>query len=122
MFATYLVVTLLTSAVSGLAAAANLTGHAYPARQADKLSVPRSWMRPLGVLLAAGALGLPAGFAVPVLGTLAAAGLVLYFAGALCAHLRVGDRQLGPWAAFFCLSAAALATGLAHHGPGWPPT
>ncbi|MFJ8504758.1 hypothetical protein [Streptomyces avermitilis] len=38
---------------------------------------------PLGALLAAGALGLPAGFVVPVLGTLAASGLVLYFLGAL---------------------------------------
>lgn len=114
VFATYVVVTLLTAAVSGLAAVANLTGHDYPASQADKLRVPRSWMRPLGVVLAAASLGLLGGFAVPVLGTLAAAGLVLYFVCALCAHLRVGDNQLGPWSAFFCLSAAALATGLAH--------
>ncbi|MFJ1730855.1 hypothetical protein [Streptomyces sp. NPDC088254] len=33
--------------------------------QADKLRVPRSWMRLLGAPLAAGALGLLAGFAVP---------------------------------------------------------
>ncbi len=39
-------------------------------------------MIPLGVLLAAGALGLLAGFVVPTLETLAAAGLVLYFLGA----------------------------------------
>ncbi len=116
MFATYLLVTLLTVAVNGLAATANFIGHEYPASQADKLRVPRSWMRPLGTLLAAGALGLLAGFAVPVLGTLAAAGLVLYFLGALYAHLRVGDHQLGPWAVFFCLPVAALAVGLAHHG------
>lgn len=82
MFATYLVVTLLAAAVNGLAAAANFVGHDYPKSQADKLSVPRSWMRPLGALLAAGALGLLSGLAVPVLGTLAAAGLVLYFLGA----------------------------------------
>ncbi|MFG2888073.1 DoxX family protein [Streptomyces sp. NPDC048248] len=116
MFATYLVVTLLTSAVNGLAAIANLIGHEYPKSQADKLRVPRSWMRPLGTLLAAGALGLLAGFAVPVLGTLAAAGLVLYFLGAFGAHLRVGDYQLGPWAVFFCLPVAALTVNLAYHG------
>ncbi|MEU9125967.1 DoxX family protein [Streptomyces sp. NPDC048506] len=116
MFATYLVVTLLTSTVNGLAATANFIGHEYPKSQADKLRVPRSWMRPLGTLLAAGALGLLAGFAVPVLGTLAAAGLVLYFLGALCAHLRVHDYQLGPWAVFFCLPAAALVVNLAYHG------
>ncbi|MFI9256074.1 DoxX family protein [Streptomyces sp. NPDC053069] len=116
MFATYLVVTLLTSAVNGLAATANFIGHEYPRSQADKLRVPRSWMRPLGTLLAAGALGLLAGFAVPVLGTLAAAGLVLYFLGALCVHLRVRDYRLAPWAAFFCLPAAALVVNLAYHG------
>ncbi|MFD3419639.1 DoxX family protein [Streptomyces decoyicus] len=116
MFAIYLVVTLLTSATNGLAAVANFIGHEYPKSQADKLRVPRSWMRPLGTLLAAGALGLLAGLAVPVLGTLAAAGLVLYFLGALCAHLRVRDYQLGPWAVFFCLPAAALAASLAYHG------
>ncbi|QPP09149.1 DoxX family protein [Streptomyces bathyalis] len=120
MFATYLVVTLLASAANGLAATANFIGHHYPKSQADKLSVPRSWMRPLGALLAAGALGLLAGFAVPVLGMLAAAGLVLYFLGALCAHLRVHDYQLGPWAVFFCLPVAALAVNLARHDPGWP--
>lgn len=116
MFATYLVVTLLTSAVNGLAAIANLIGHEYPKSQADKLRVPRSWMRPLGTLLAAGALGLLAGFAVPVLGTLAAAGLVLYCLGAFGAHLRVRDYQLGPWAVFFCLPVAALTVNLAYHG------
>lgn len=100
MFATYLVVTLLAAAVNGLAAVANFIGHNYPKSQADKLRVPRSWMLPLGTLLAAGALGLVAGFVVPVLGALAAAGLVLYFIGAFGAHLRVRDYQLAPWAVF----------------------
>ena len=118
MFATYLVVTLVTAAVNGLAAVANLVGHEYPRSQADKLRVPVSWMRPLGAVLGAGALGLLAGLVVPVLGTLAAGGLVLYFLGALPAHLRVGDYELGPWAVFFCLAAAALAVSLAHHGHG----
>lgn len=116
LFATYLVVTLVTSAVNGMAAIANLIGHEYPKSQADRLQVPRSWMRPLGALLAAGALGLLAGLAVPVLGTLAAAGLVLYFLGAFCAHLRVHDHQLGPWAVYFCLAVTALALNLAYHG------
>lgn len=116
MFASYLVVTLLAAAFSGSAATANLIGHNYPKAQADSLGVPRSWIRPLGTLLAAGALGLLAGIAVPWLGTLAAAGLVLYFIGAFVAHLRVRDRHLGPWAMYFCLAAGALAVGLAYHG------
>ncbi|MCQ1579092.1 DoxX family protein [Streptomyces parvus] len=118
MFAAYLVVTLLTSAVNGAAAVANLIGHDYPKSQADKMGVPHSWMRPLGTLLGAGALGLLAGLVVPVLGALAAAGLVLYFIGALWAHLRVGDHAPGPWSVFFCLPAAALAANLAYHGLG----
>ncbi|WP_314174785.1 DoxX family protein [Streptomyces winkii] len=116
MFAAYLVVTLVTAALNGLAAVANLTGHDYPKREADRLRVPRSWVRPLGAALGAGALGLLAGFVVPALGTLAATGLVVYFLAALAAHLRVHDRQLGAWALFFCLAAASLALSLVHHG------
>jgi hypothetical protein len=117
MFVAYLTVTLLAAALNGCAAVANLVGHAYPRNQADRLGVPRSWMPTLGTLLAAGALGLMAGFAVPLLGTLAAAGLVLYFLGALGAHLRVRDYQLGAWAMFFSLAVAALAANLAYHRP-----
>lgn len=78
--------------------------------------VPRSWVPQLGTLLAMGSLGLLAGFAVPLLGTLAAVGLVLYFTGALVAHLRVGSRQLQGWAIFFVTAVAALTANLAYHG------
>lgn len=115
MFATYLLVTLLASALNGMAAVANFIGHEYPKSQADDLGVSRSWMLPLGALMASGALGLLAGFAVPVLGTLAAGGLVLYFLGAFGAHLRARDHHFGPWAMFFSTAVAALAVNLAHH-------
>jgi hypothetical protein len=52
---------------------------------------------------------------VPVLGTVAAIGLVLYFVGALRAHLRVRDHQIGGAVSFLVLAAAALAAGLAYH-------
>jgi MFS superfamily sulfate permease-like transporter len=74
--------------------------------------VPRSWVPALGMLLAAGSLGQLAGFAVPLLGTPAAAGLVLYFLGALVAHLRVGSRRLVGWAVFFSTAVAALTVNL----------
>ncbi|MFI6802148.1 DoxX family protein [Streptosporangium canum] len=112
MFTVYLTVTLLTAALYGMAAIANLIGHDYPKSQADKLGVPRSWMRPLGVLLAAGVLGLLAGIAVPILGTLAAGGLVLYFLGAFAAHLRANDHHFAAWTLFFCMAVAALAVNL----------
>ncbi|GGS88511.1 DoxX family protein [Streptomyces chromofuscus] len=116
MFTAYLVTTLLTAAATTSAAVANLIGHDYPQTQADRLSVPRSWIRPLGTVLAAASLGLLAGLAVPPLGVLAAAGLVLYFLGALWAHVRVRDLRLGPWSAYFALSLAALLLGVAHQG------
>ena len=115
MFAAYVMVTIVASVFSGIAAVTYLIGHEYPKAQADMKRIPRSWVPVLGVLLAAGSLGLLAGFAVPLVGTLAAAGLVLYFLGALVAHLRVGSRQLVGWALFFSVAVAALAVNLAYH-------
>lgn len=112
MFAVHLAVTLLTALVCAAASVANLTGHRYPKAQADQLGVPHAWIPALGVLLGAGAAGLLAGFAVPVLGVLAASGLVLYFLGALVAHLRVRDTHLGPWSFFFGLALASVLTHL----------
>ncbi|MFY1693175.1 DoxX family protein [Plantactinospora sp. WMMB782] len=115
MFAAYVTVTIVAAVFTGIAAVTYLIGHAYPKAQADMKRIPRSWVPVLGLLLAAGSLGLLAGFAVPILGTLAAAGLVLYFLGALVAHLRVGSRQLVGWAVFFVTVLAALAVNLGHH-------
>jgi hypothetical protein len=115
MFAAYVTVTVVASLFTGIAAVTYLIGHDFPKAQADMKRVPRSWLPRLGLALAAGSLGLLAGFAVPLLGTLAAAGLVLYFVGALVAHLRVGSRKLVGWAVFFVTAVAALAVNLAYH-------
>ncbi|MEI5098451.1 DoxX family protein [Streptomyces sp. PmtG] len=115
MLPAYLTITFVAAVANGSAAIANLIGHDYPKSQADRLGLSCSWIRPLGTLLALGTLGLIAGIAVPVLGTVAAVGLVLYFLSALFAHLRVGDRQLTAWAVYFCLSMAALAVNVAYH-------
>ncbi|RLP88290.1 MULTISPECIES: DoxX family protein [unclassified Micromonospora] len=115
MFAAHVTVTILASVFTGIAAVTYLIGHDYPKAQADMKRVPRSWLPLLGMALAAGSVGLLAGFAVPLLGTLAAAGLVLYFLGALAAHLRVGSRQLVGWAVFFSTSVAALVVNLSYH-------
>jgi hypothetical protein len=114
LFTVYLAITLLGSVFYGLAAIANFVGHEYPKSQADTLGIPRSWMRPLGALLAAGAVGLLSGIAVPVLGTIAAGALVLYFLGAFTAHLRARDYHFAPWGLFFSLAVAALAVNLAY--------
>lgn len=115
MFAAYVTLTVVASVFTAVAAYTYLSGNDYPKAQADMKRIPRSWLPMLGSLLAAGSVGLLAGFAVPVLGTLAAAGLALYFVGALVAHLRVGSRKLVGWAVFFVTVVATLAVNLSYH-------
>ena len=62
------------------------------------------WMVPLGVCLAAGALGLLLGLAVSALGTAAAVGLVGYFVCAVAAHARARDRRVGGAVSFLVLA------------------
>jgi hypothetical protein len=112
VFAAYVTVTIIASIFTGIAATTYLIGHPYPQSQLDMKRLPRSWGPRLGVVLAAGSLGLLAGFAVPAVGVLAAVGLVLYFAGALIAHLRVGSRNLAGWAIFFVTVVADLLLSL----------
>jgi hypothetical protein len=120
MFAAYVAVTVVAAIANAAAALQNFTHNRSVVETAERLGVPVSWMVPLGLLLTAGSLGLVAGFAVPALGTAAACGLVLYFLCAAGAHIRARDTRLlnwVNWGAFFSLAVAALAVGLAYHGP-----
>ncbi|MEV6348390.1 DoxX family protein [Actinoplanes sp. NPDC051851] len=108
----YLTVTLIAAFLNGAAAVVYLIGHEYPRSQADIKGIPRRYVPVLGSLLAAGTLGLLAGLRFPLVGTLAAAGLLLYFTGALIAHLRVGSRNLVGWAVFFGTALATVAVHL----------
>jgi hypothetical protein len=117
VFAAYLTVTLVGVVFNGAAAVTYLIGHEYPKTQADMKGIARKWVPVLGLLLAAGTVGLAAGLAVPVFGTLAACGLVLYFVGAIIAHLRVGSHNIVGGIVFLATAVAALVLGLADHGP-----
>jgi DoxX-like family len=120
MLAAYVAVTVVAAIAYACAAVLNFTHSKSVAEVAETLRVPVSWMVRLGFLLAAGSIGLVAGFAVPALGTAAACGLVLYFVCAAGAHIRARDTRLlnwVNWAAFFSLAVAALAVGLAYRGP-----
>jgi hypothetical protein len=114
MYVTYLVTTIVAAVANGYAASLNFVDAESVKIVADRIHVSRRWMVPLGGLLASGAVGLLAGFAVPVLGTAAASGLVMYFTCAVTAHLGVRDRQIGGAVFFLLLAAAALATDLAY--------
>ena len=116
MFAAYVSVTVVASIFTAIASVTYLIGHPYPKAQLDMKRLPHSWMPVLGLILAAGSVGLLAGFAVPLLGQLAATGLVLYFVGALLAHLRVGSRNLIGWSVFFVTAVAALVVNVGYHG------
>jgi hypothetical protein len=112
---TYVVITILAVLANGSAATLNFVGAKSVKVVADKVQVSRRWMIPFGILLASGALGLLIGLAVPVLGTAAAIGLVLYFMCALSAHLRVRDPGIGGAVSFLVLVVAALIAVLGYH-------
>jgi hypothetical protein len=120
MRAGYAAVTVVAVIAYAYAAALNFAHNKSVVRTAERLSVPVSWQMPLGWLLGAGSVGLLTGFAVPALGTAAGCGLVLYFVCAAGFHIRARDTLVSSWvtwSAFFALASAALAVGLAYHGP-----
>ena len=58
--------------------------------------VPRKWWSPLGTLELLGAAGIVVGLIIPPLGILTSICLVLYFAGAVGAHVRAQDPNVLP--------------------------
>ncbi|MCW2877755.1 MAG: hypothetical protein JWQ95_1855 [Sphaerisporangium sp.] len=117
MSTAYVVTALVTTAANTFSGVAAITGFKpimrtlRPALQ--KAGVPESWLIfPIGVPKAAGAIGLALGLlGVPLVGTAAAAGLVLYFVCALYTHLRVSDFSMQFYLAivFLGLAVATLA-------------
>ncbi|WP_214415404.1 DoxX family protein [Sphaerisporangium fuscum] len=113
----YIVTALVTAAAnsfSGFAAMTRLEPIMRTLRPSlRKAGVPETWLVfPIGALKAAGALGVALGLlGVPLVGTAAAAGLVLYFVCALYTHLRVGDFSPQFYLAivFLALAVATLA-------------
>jgi hypothetical protein len=115
MHIAYVAVTIVAALTNGYAAALSFAGAESVKAVADEVRVSRTWMIPFGILLAFGAAGLLAGFTVPVLGMGAAIGLVVYFIGAVSAHVRVRDPKVAGAVCFLVLAAAALVVGLGYH-------
>lgn len=88
MSTTYVIVTVVAALWVGFSAASVLARAAWVVGPLAEYGVPRAWWPWLGVAKAAGAIGLLAGLAVPVVGTLAGIGLVLYFTGAVVTVVR----------------------------------
>jgi hypothetical protein len=112
MFTAYIVVTLLAVAANTYAATADFKRADWIVESMTKLNVPKSWMIPLGVLKAAGALGLLVGFGVPLIGIAASIGLVLFFVSANVAHVRAHWYSVFP-VVFLLLAAGSLGLRLA---------
>jgi len=75
----------------------------------ELVGVPMNYFPLLSACEFAGAVGLVLGIWWPAVGVAAGVGLVVYFVGAIVAHLRVGDvKGIGPAAFFLALSMGAL--------------
>jgi hypothetical protein len=117
MFTAHVVVTLLAIAAIAFSGVAALV-HFKPILPGMlKAGVPESWLTfPIGTLKTAGALGLLLGLiGVPLIGTAAAIGLVLFFVCAVYTHIRASDYspQFGLANGFLILAVATLVLGLA---------
>ena len=113
MFTAYLIVTVLTAAANIFSAMCDFVRYEQVSIAMAKAGVPESWMTTLGILKAAGALGLLVGIGMPLIGTAAAAGLIVFFVGAIITHLRARDYSFGLAIVFLLLAVAALALRLA---------
>lgn len=110
MFTAYVVVTVLAAAINAYAAYVDFTGAEWVLDNMTKYGVPQSWLFLLGVLKAAGALGLLVGIGVPLIGAAAAVGLVAYFVGAIVTVVRARWYSHIAYPVVFLLPPAASLT------------
>ncbi|MFB6838039.1 DoxX family protein [Streptomyces sp. NPDC056361] len=108
MFIAYAAVAALLALAATGSAFMTFTKNPQVVGSMTKVGVSEGALPLLATAKAAGALGLLAGLFVAPLGVAAAVGLVLYFAGAVVAHLRVKDYELAPAAVLTLIAAAAL--------------
>ncbi|MFD4293461.1 DoxX family protein [Rhodococcus sp. NPDC058505] len=107
MFTAYVTVTAAAVLANGYAAVADFLQTNAAVANAVRVGLSRSWLLPLGLVKAAGVVGLLVGIVVPAIGVAAAVGLVLYFTCAVAAHLRVRWYRTLPFPAGFLLLAVA---------------
>lgn len=118
MFAAYIMVTILAAGANIYAATNDFIRPKWLLGNMSKLGVSESSLPILGMLKAAGALGLLIGIAMPRIGIAAAVGLTLFFIGAVITHLRAHDLSLGNGVPviFLVIVLAALVLGIFGRG------
>jgi hypothetical protein len=107
----YIAVTAVTIVANAGAAMADFARARFVLANSAEVGVPPTWLPALATLKLAGAIGLVAGLVgVPGVGEAAAAGLVLFFVGAVVAHTRAHVfHNIAFPGAYLLLSAASLA-------------
>jgi hypothetical protein len=108
VFVASVIVSVVLAILAAASAHAVLTRNTKVITQMTRLGIPMNWLPFLAGCEIAGSVGLLAGIAYPPLGIAAAGGLILYFVGAVLAHLRVGDKDVAPALVFLAVSVAAL--------------
>lgn len=105
------VVTIVAIVANAALAVAAFTQAKFLVANSDQVEVPRSWLPWLGGAKAAGAAGLILGLSgLRFIGIAAAAGLVLFYVGAVIAHLRARVLyNIAFPAGFLVLAVATLA-------------
>jgi hypothetical protein len=116
MYIAYLIVTALAAAANFFSAGCDFVRYKQVSIAMARAGVPDSWMTTLGILKAAGGIGLLIGIGIPPIGMAAAIGLTLFFVGAIVTHLRAHDYTFGLATVFLALAVAALALGLYARG------
>ncbi|PSL04624.1 DoxX-like protein [Haloactinopolyspora alba] len=107
-----IVVISVTIAANAAIAVADLARAKFVLANGAEVGVPESWLPGLAALKGAGAAGLLLGFLdLPVVAAMAAAGLVLFYVGALIAHVRARVfYNIAFPGAFFGLAVASLVS------------
>jgi hypothetical protein len=121
MLTAYFVVTFLAAIANAFSATLDFVSYQKILIAMAKAGVSESWLTTLGILKAAGAIGLLVGVVVPPIGIAAAVGLILFFVAAIITHLRVRDYSFGLAAVFLLLAVAALMLRLASSYAGYDP-
>lgn len=111
----YVAITVIVIVLNVWAAGADFLRARFVLANSAELGLPDSWVLPLGLLKAAGAGGLLLELlGVPLIGVVAAVGLVLFFVGALVVHVRARVfHNIAAPLVFFAAAAGALVSAVA---------
>ena len=113
MYTAYVIGSVLAAAALTFSATADFVRYKKVLINMERAGVPESWLTTLGALKGAGALGLLVGIVVPLIGIVAAVGVILFFLGAIITHLRARWYSFGFPGAYLLLAVASLVLGLA---------